>query len=77
MTKALLLVRRNRIGDVALKIWTITLGEHGFWPKDLTSDPVIDWGSNSSSVAERLRTDRNSADIKLSVAPQVIDHAAT
>ena len=53
------------------------VGEQGFWPKALTDDPAIDWGSNSSSVAERLRTDRNSADIKLSVAPQVIDHAAT
>jgi len=50
-------------------------GEQGFWPKALTDDP--DWGSNSSSVAERLRTDRDSADIKLSVAAQVIDHAAT
>jgi hypothetical protein len=50
-------------------------GEQGFWPKALTDDP--DWGSNSSSVAERLRTDRNSADIKLSVAAHVIDHAAT
>jgi hypothetical protein len=52
-------------------------GEHGFWPKALTDDPAIDWGSNSSSVAERLLTDMNSADIKLSVAAQVIDHAVT
>ena len=50
-------------------------GEQGFWPKALTDDP--DWGSNSSSVAERLLTGMNSADIKLSVAAQVIDHAVT
>ena len=51
-------------------------GEQVFWEKALTDNPAT-WGSDSSSVAERLRSDMDSADLTLSVAAKIIDHAGT